>query len=363
MGNPDKFKEYLNLAPKYNLKIVPPSINRSEKFFNVDKGDIIYGLAGIKNVGSSVVELIVAEREKNGPYKSFMEFLDRQGDNTLNSRLIESLIKAGAFDELGTNRGTLLANMEEALKFDKANKANSAFGQMSLFGGDEETKLADFQMKEAEPLPASTRLKMEKEMLGFYISGHPIDDYAEEISECVRVNLADPDTMVFDKTVQIVAMVLTQRIVITKEKKTKMGMYTLQTKEADVDAVAFPKVFDMVQDKIEVDGIYGFIGTFKKRDDKISFAIDQVMSPKELKTEAVQKVHIRLKGNADICHDSISSLIKLITLSNGNTPIAFTIAGIPAEELIPPPTCSISYSRGLLAELNDLDIVDKAWVS
>lgn len=363
MGNPDKFKEYLNLAPKYNIRIVPPSINRSEKFFNVDKGDIIYGLAGIKNVGSGVVELIVEEREKNGPYKSFMEFLDRQGENTLNSRLIESLIKAGAFDELGTDRGTLLANLEDALRFDKANKASSAFGQMSLFGGDEDTKLEDFQMKPSEPLATSTRLKMEKEMLGFYISGHPLDDYLDVINECVRVNLAEPDTIIFDKPVQLVAMVLTQRVVITKEKKTKMGMYTLQTKDADVDAVAFPKIYESIQDKIEVDGIYGFIGTFKKRDDKISFAIDQVLSPKELKPEAVQKVHIRLKGNVEISRERLSPMMSILAANMGDTQLALTIDGSEGEELIPSSIHFISYSRGMLVELNDLDIVDKAWVS
>ncbi len=363
MNNPDKFKEYLNLAPKYNLEIVPPNINRSDKFFNVDKGDIIYGLAGIKNVGAGVVDIIVEEREKNGPYKSFMDFLDRQGENTLNSRLVESLIKAGAFDELEADRATLLANLDDALKFDKANKATSAFGQMSLFGSDDDTKLEDFKMRKADPLPKTEVLKMEKEMLGFYISGHPLDQYQKEISECVRVNLAESDTITTDKQVQLVAMVLNQRVVITKEKKAKMGIYTLQTKEGEVDAVAFPKVFELIQGKIEDDGIYGFIGTFKKKDEKLSFSIDQVVSPLELKPEMVQQIHIRLKDSAKISREGLSSLFSLLANNSGDTQVLLSISSCPGEELTPRSTFYLSYSRGVMAELNDLDIVDKAWVN
>lgn len=363
MGNPDKFKEYLNLAPKYGLKIVPPSINRSTTQFNVDKGDIIYGLAGIKNVGAAAVEAIIDEREKNGPYKSFMEFLDRQGENTLNTRLLESLIKAGAFDELGTDRATLLANLEDSLRFDKSNKAASAFGQMSLFGGDEETKLADFQMKPAQPLPITERLKMEKEMLGFYISGHPLDVYEDIITECVKTNIADPETIIFDKPTQIVAMILNQRTVITKEKKAKMGIYTIQTREGDLDAVAFPRIYAEIEDSTETDGIYGFIGTFKKKDEKVSFAIDQIVSPKELKPEAVQEMHIRLKANADISREGLGNLFTVLAENEGDIRITLTIDGCPGETLMPSATYFISYTRQLLGQLNDMDIVDKAWVS
>ena len=364
MGSPDKFKEYLNLAPKYGIKIVPPSINRSDKHFNVDKGDIIYGLAGIKNVGEGVVEIIVEEREKNGPYKSFMDFLDRQGENTLNSRLIESLIKAGAFDELGVDRATLLANLEDALKFDKANKANSAFGQMSLFGDDEEEGgLGTFEMREAEKFPLMELLRMEKEMLGFYISGHPLDTFKKEIQECVRVNLSDRDTIPFGKQTQLVAQVLGQRVVLTK-KGAKMAIYTLQTKEGDLDAVAFPKTFEEVQNKTEVDGIYGFVGTInKKDDDTLSFVIDGITSPSELKPEAVSRIHIRLYNYVEITRDGLASLMPIFTKYNGNTPVSIEIAGISGEELQLKSTSYLEYTKTLIAELEELDVVDKAWVS
>ena len=363
MGSPDKFKEYLNLAPKYGIKIVPPSINRSNKHFNVDQGDIIYGLAGIKNVGEGAVEIIVEEREKNGPYKSFMDFLNRQGENTLNSRLIESLIKAGAFDELGTDRATLLANLEDALKFDKANKANSAFGQMSLFGDDEEDGLGDFEMRQADPFPLMELLRMEKEMLGFYISGHPLDTFKKELSECVRVNLLDADTIPFGQKTQIIAQVIGQRTVLTK-RGDKMAIYTLQTKEGDLDSVAFPKTFATLANKTEIDGIYGFLGTINKKDDgMLSFIIDDIVSPAELKPEAVSKVHIRLYSYAEITRKGMAELLSLMAKYEGDTAVSIEIADVLGEELQLKSTSYLNYTSTLLDELEELDVVEKAWVS
>lgn len=362
MNSPDKFTEYLNLAPKYNIKIVPPSINRSEKHFTVDKGDIIYGLAGIKNVGEGVVEQIIAERDKNGPYTSFMEFLARQGENTVNSRLLESLIKAGAFDELGINRPTLLENLEEAIRFDKATKASTAFGQLSLFGEEEDSSMDTFEMREREDWELLEKLKTERELLGFYISGHPLDVYKTNCEECVRVNLGDIDTIMMDTEVQLIALVQAERVVLTKSKQ-KMAIFTLQTKEGDVEAVCFPSTFAPLQDKVEVDGIYGFIGKFSMRSDKLSFTIQNIVSPYELKPEAVKKINIRLKSSLGFSRDTLKGLQRVFTTNEGTIPVSLLIDNNEREELQLKSTSYLDYSRGLLEELNSLEIVDKVWVN
>ncbi len=362
MNSPDKFTEYLNLAPKYNIKVIPPSINRSEKHFTVDKGDIIYGLAGIKNVGEGVVEKIVEERDKNGPYTSFMDFLSRQSENTINSRLLESLIKAGAFDELGVNRPTLLANLEEALRFDKASKAATAFGQMSLFGDDEQEALGQFEMRQVEDWQLIEKLNTEKELLGFYISGHPLDTYKKYIEECVRVNIADSDTIVLDTEVQLIALVQAMRVVLTKSKQ-KMAILTLQTKEGDVDAVCFPSTFLPLQDKLTTDGIYGFVGTFSLRQDKLSFTIRDVMSPDALKPEAVKKINIKLKSSLEFTRDTLKGVLRAFTLNEGNIPVSLYIDNNDREELQLKSTSYLSYSSALIEELAQQEIVDKVWVN
>ena len=363
MGNPAKFTEYLNLAPKYNLRILPPSINKSDKHFNVDNGDIIYGLAGIKGVGEIVVEQIVKEREANGPYKSFMDFLSRQGDGMLNSKMLESMIKAGAFDELGVDSATLLANLDDALKFDRTAKEATAYGQLSLFGDDTEA-LGEFQMKSVEPFPLVEKLQMEKEYLGFYISGHPLDIYKEQIAASVRADLSHPETLPMDSETSLIALVTSERMVVTQKKKEKMGFYTLQTKEGDVDAVAFPSTYEVIRDKVEKDQIYGFRGMFGRKDaeSKISFHISSVCSPYELKPEAVSQVHIVL-NQAALGQEELKALSRKLRNNSGFITVLMSINGIAGEELKAAGSYSVEYSPRLIEELGEMDIVNRVWIS
>ncbi len=363
MNSPDKFKEYLNLAPKYGIKVVPPSINRSETQFSVDNEDIIYGLAAIKNVGANIVDSIISERRKNGPYKSFMDFLSRQGENTLNSRLLECLIKTGCFDELGVDRAILLANLDDALKFDKAQKSQSAFGQLSLFG-EEESVMNNFEMKEVPPFLYMEKLKMEKDLLGFYISGHPLDAYRKEIETCVILNLSDPDTIPFGSDTQLIGQVIALRTVISKKGNgNKLAFLTIQTDTGDTEAVIFPKSYEALSGRIEADGIYGFLGKFDRKDGKISFIINDIVSAKELKPIAVNRVHIKLKASAPITKEGLEELRKVLAENEGKTSVLLSIDGVEGEELQLRGTESVEYSHNLYTSLTALDVVLKVWVN
>ena len=363
MGNPAKFTEYLNLAPRYGLKILPPSINSSEKHFNVVDGNIVYGLAGIKNVGENVVEEIIKERNEHGPYTDFMNFLSRQGEG-FSSKTAESLIKAGAFNELGIDRATLLSNLEDALRFDKDTKEATAYGQLSLFGSDDPV-VGEFKMKDAEPMPQSEVLQMEKDYLGFYISGHPLDAYSDQIAACVRADISDPDTIPLEQETSVIAMITAIRQVTTKAKKEKMAIITLQTKTGDVDAVAFPKVYETIRDRIAEDQVYGFRGQFKKKnaEEKVSFAISEVLSPYELKPEAISLIHIQLGSRKSFAQDELRNLQRILQEHEGFTPVAFTVEGIDGEELRAGGLYSISYSDTLKNKLEDDPLVRKVWVS
>ena len=363
MGNPDKFQEYLALAPQYNLKILPPSINRSIKHFNVDNGDIIYGLEGIKGVGEGPVDAIIAERDKNGPYTSFMNFLSRQGEGVVNSKLLEALVKTGVFDELGTDRGILLDNLEDAMRFDKASKESRAYGQLSIFGDEEDSLVGDFNMRITQPLPLSEKLKLEKELLGFYISGHPLDEYQEQIALSVRVDLSQPDLLPLGKECQLIAMVASERVMMTK-KKERMAFYTLQTKDGAVDSVCFPKVYQAVRDTIVKDGIYGFVGSFNKRDEAtpVSFTIDKVCSPYDLRAESVNMIHIELQDTS-LTSDDLNAIARPLRESEGYVPIAFTIQDHPEEELLAGGSFAVDYSASLIEKLRQVEVVSRVWIS
>jgi DNA polymerase-3 subunit alpha len=297
MGSPDKFSEYLQVAKDQGLEILPPSVNYSDKHFSVVDGKIVYGLAGIKNVGEGVVELLVQEREERGPFKDLLDFLTRLDAKAMNTKLLESLIKAGAFDSLGTNRPTLLENLGDAIAYVQKRKEATAFGQISLFDEETEAAMETFSLRPVDDWKLPEKLEMEKGLLGFYISGHPLDAFAQAIAQRVTVNTAFLDKVPFSRPTNIIAMISSIRP-FTTQKGTMMGFLQLTDRNATFDATLFPKIFDQYRDILHVDGIYGFVGKFdnSRGNDKISYLIEQVFTdPNQLAPIAVSRCHIELE--------------------------------------------------------------------
>lgn len=354
MGNPDKFTEYLNLAPQMNLRILPPSINKSDVHFNVADGDIIYGLAGIKNVGENAVAAIIQEREKRGPYKSFIDFLERMPES-LNSRLLESLILAGAFDELGVNRATLIANLPDAINYDKSTRELTYGGQMSLFG-DEDAAMNEFTMRPVEDWTVDEKLRTEKEMLGFYISGHPVDAYQDKMDECVRIRFDHPEDIPIARTTSVIAMVASTKVIKLKDGK-KMCAYTLQTKEGEMDAVAFPKTFEKIENLIEPNKVYGFRGSFSYRGEGLSYAIDEVMDPNMMQPDNINRIVISLKEDKILEEGAIDMLKATLQARHGDLPVCLELEN-QMKGLRLGYNMSVSYKSDLVKELKELEVVD-----
>ena len=213
LGNLDKIPQYIDECKSLGIEILKPDINKSNTKFtveNVSMGTgtdeafvskrnvpnatkIRFGLGSIKNVGTVPVENIVKEREKSGPYKSFTDFCERIADEAVNKKCIESLIKAGAFDEFEQTRSTLLASFEGIIDTIQSGKKKGMSGQVSMFDlGTEEEKEEMNEMKytfeEHEELPSKELLSLEKEMLGIYISGHPLEKLREQIEKQTNIN-------------------------------------------------------------------------------------------------------------------------------------------------------------------------------
>lgn len=162
----------------FGIKLLPPDINRSRSNFSIeDKGKIRFGLSRIKNVGEQSAKLIVEERERNGDYKDIFDIAERMDSKALNKRVLEALIKAGAFDFSGVDRGVMLASVDRALSAGQKAR-EKASGQNSLFGLMPQIEDGNgFAYENAEPISEKEKLNFEKEVLGFYISGHPLNAY------------------------------------------------------------------------------------------------------------------------------------------------------------------------------------------
>ncbi len=192
LGNLDKIPIYIQDCKDMGIEILNPSINKSNTKFTVSDNKIRFGLGTIKNVGVAVIDAIVKERENNGEFESFASFCERVKNESVNKKCIESLIKAGAFDELGKNRATLLASFEGIIDTINSENRNKIENQVSMFDlmEDDEEKIEaqKYVFIEKEEMPEKELLILEKEMLGVYISGHPLDKIRESVEKQTNIS-------------------------------------------------------------------------------------------------------------------------------------------------------------------------------
>ena len=204
LGNLDKIPVYIQDCKDMGIEILNPNINESETKFTVVDNKIRFGLGSVKNVGVAVIDSIVAEREKNGPFESFTSFCERVKDEAVNKKCIESLIKAGAFDDFGKTRATLLASFEGIVESINNENKNKIENQVSMFDLmediDDNIEAQKYTFIEKEEMEQRELLSLEKEMLGVYISGHPLDKFKSAIEK--HANISTLDMIKIDEEVQ-----------------------------------------------------------------------------------------------------------------------------------------------------------------
>jgi len=290
----DKLSECIAEARRMGLEIDPPDINRSDKLFNVVDGRIVYGLLGIKGLGDGAAEEIVARRNdgSGGQYKDFMDFLDRVDIKAVGKSVIDRLIQTGAFDNFGITQGTLSGNLERAVEYAQNIKDDKKYGQVSLFGDTGEKEYPDFEFQEFPEMGSAEKLKIEKELIGFYFSGHPMDEYREIWEKVVKVNLGLPENLL--PGTQILVGLVKNVKPITTSKGDKMAFATLEDYNGEIELTFFSSAWKKCQDKIEAEKVTILKGKieYQKDRDKRSFNVEEYLDDadveKALKEEEAQ---------------------------------------------------------------------------
>jgi DNA polymerase-3 subunit alpha len=295
INNTDKLTEYINEARAMGLELEPPSVNHSESYFTVVEGKIVYGLLGIKGVGEGLAKAIVAEREAHGPFQGFMDFVERLGTSTMNKKTLECLSLAGCFDAFGRPRMELVSNIERAVDWAARKEAAGRYGQVSLFDGCEEEEFPPFVLEPSEEYPRAELLRLEKELLGFYFSGHPMDEYKKIWERCADADLAHPERANAERLYTVVAMLKDFREIITKNGK-KMAFGAITDFAGSMEIVAFPDVLEKFRDRFVVDKVLCLKGKIDVTRSAPSLKIEDVADPDSLKDKSWREVHIRLEG-------------------------------------------------------------------
>lgn len=275
LGNLDKIPEYIVECKRLNIEILKPSINKSFTKFTVNDNKIRFGLGSVKNVGTSAVETIVQEREKNGEFKSFTDFAERMQGEAVNKKCIESLIKSGAFDELGETRHTLLNSFEGVLDTISGETKKSIEGQVTMFdiASQETTEKHKYTLNKAEEYDERELLDMEKEMLGIYISGHPLAKLQEKIKANTNINTLQMISMKEEKDFSKDGKPVKYAGIITSVKKkytknnTIMAFVTVEDLYGSTEIIVFDSCYNRSSSVLLEDNIVLVDGRLSIRED------------------------------------------------------------------------------------------------
>lgn len=244
--NTDKVVKYINECKLNGIEVLPPDINESFQDFTVVNDRIRFGLAAVKNVGGAALISIIEEREQNGNYASLSDFCNRIDGSRVNRKVVESLIKAGAFDSTGCKRSQLLAILDEVLEHAKAVQRERISGQMNLFtGGGEKAATAAHEplMPDIDEWPRLKKLALEKETLGFFLTGHPLEGVVRELEMVTDTPIENLDTWNDGKPVRIGGLFQSYREHKSK-KGDRMAFAVLEDMTSSIEVVVFPNTFN-----------------------------------------------------------------------------------------------------------------------
>jgi DNA polymerase-3 subunit alpha len=277
----NRLSECIAETRRMGIKVDPPSVNHSDRVFTVVDGRIVYGFLGIKGLGEVSAAEIVRGRS-DGLYKSFMDFLDRVDIKAVGKKTIELLVKTGAFDSFGITRETLEGNLERAVEYAIKKKEDKIHGQTSLFEDSGETEYIDFEFEIFPEMTSADRLNQEKQLIGFYFSGHPMDEYKEIWQRAVKVDLGNIENLEIGSCI-LVGLIKNIKIINTG-KGEKMAFAVLSDYNGEIDVTFFGKIWERYQNVIEPDKVVILQGKidYQKNKDKYTFIADNIVNRNDI---------------------------------------------------------------------------------
>ncbi len=274
LGNVSKLAEYISECSKYKIRVLAPDINESRLLFHPHGGNIVFGLLALKNVGRQFVENIISERDMNGEFVSFESFISRMSGYDMNKRMVESLIKVGAFDGFGVCRSRLLASYESIIDTEQTKNRNNLSGQMdmfsNLFATDSNAETLKFSYPTLPEISAKDKLKMEKEVAGMCFSGNLLDSFEKHIEtlEYSKISdMLDEEQLTERQSTRIVGIVTSVTVKATK-KNDKMAFFSLEDKYGKIECIAFPSQYGRFTGIIREDAALCVEGNVSLREDE-----------------------------------------------------------------------------------------------
>ncbi len=366
--NIDEIKNYISYAKEEGIKVFPPDINESVGLFSVKNNKIRYGLAAVKGIGLAAIDSITAEREKNGKYLSFENFVSRCESKVLNKRLVENLIYAGAFDCFGKKRAQLIAIYDELIDRVMIIAKQRESAQMSLFG-DFFAEDMNFTVNypDVPEYDSKTKLSLEKNVTGVYVSGHPLDGFTSKFADCTfstemlaNVEEDEDGNKIFTDVKNDMPVyfggIITAADKITTKSGSNMAFVTVEDTYGAIECVFFPKTFEKFRDKLAPEQVIKIRGRLQLKDERANVIADSVISVNEEETVGEKQEKKTRNFLGIILREETKSfkneLIDILSTYPGDIIVCFKIDGKNYRM-----SQTVRNCKGLINEL--LSIVDE----
>jgi DNA polymerase-3 subunit alpha len=317
----EKIVTFTEECKSMGIEVLPPNVNKSGANFEIEGKAIHFGLGAIKGVGVNAIDAAIQEREANGEFKSIYDFCERVDLRACNKRVIEALVKAGAFDCTGKNRRQLLQVIEKALEEGQRKQKMAEQGIMSLEAfllDEDESEEEQYFYPDVDEMPENELLKMEKEVLDFYISNHPLAIY-NNILKTFTIPLSEVNNPDSTGDVVVGGLVKEVKRIMTK-KGDKMAFVKIEDMNADVEVIVFPRTFEAYQRHLENDKIIIIAGKVDHKEDSSNILADKIMDVTEAMEMLTEEVTITL-SSVGMTSERLSKLKTILGTHHGEVPV------------------------------------------
>jgi len=359
MGNQDKLVGYFTECRDLGIKVLGPDVNVSRTQFAVADGAIRFGLAAIKNVGEGAVESVLAVRTESGPFRSFFDFCRRVDLHKVNKRMLEGLIKAGAFDSTGAKRSQLMAVLDQAVEDGAAAQRERDLGQTSIFG-DEFASPDHTAPMTTPPLPTiaewdqTQRLKYERELTGFYITAHPLTRYETMLTALSGTTTAGLRDCPDGGEVKLCGVIASVKSMLTK-KGDRMAYLTVEDLQGTAEVIVFPDLFKTAGDLIIPEQVVRITGTIDRGDKGTKIRGAKIEPLAEVQTQSVKRIRIHLADRPDV-REQFPRLLDIFKKHPGKTGVSmyFRTDGTLEAETAPLPNLSVNPTDHFVSDVEEV---------
>jgi DNA polymerase III subunit alpha len=328
MNDIKKVSFFIEECQRIGIPVDPPNVNTAEGRFVARNGRVQYGLSAIKGVGSGAIEQLVNERNDKGPFRSIFDFSSRIDTRVCNKKTIESLAQAGAFDTLHQNRAQLLASIEDVISYASRKQEEERLNQVSLFGGESGSAgLSEPRLRDCPPWTNIERLNKERELIGFYLSGHPLDKFREDIRIFASHTLAEESLSNLNdrETVKVIG-IFTAVKRISDKKGRPMAFVQIEDLHGSTEVLVFSEVYDRHQGLIAPDTVVMLEGSISKRDEPPKIIANSMERVENLREKFQAKLQLKLRFKTDdMSKDDFHQIATLFSIHKGETPVRIVV--------------------------------------